>query len=60
MSGSKLELNEEQQVALDQVGFTKNLFFFLKSVLHDKMCQLILFSMNSVFLRDFLISLGMR
>jgi hypothetical protein len=59
MSGSKLELNEEQQVALDQVGFTKNLFFS-KSVLHDKMCQLILFSMNSVFLRDFLISLGMR
>jgi hypothetical protein len=35
MSGSKLELNEEQQVALDQVGFTKNLFFS-KSVLHNK------------------------
>jgi hypothetical protein len=28
MSGSKLELNEEQQVALDQVGFTKSLYFF--------------------------------
>jgi hypothetical protein len=43
MSGSKLELNEEQQVALDQVGFTKNLFFFRNQ------CCIINLSIDFVF-----------